>query len=306
MTLAFQKFGLRAYVDREEVDEAAAEALASQLVRTIGRALPLLRKTVLTQIADEQVAHGEVNIDNHFPRLKAQYEHFRELSKASTLAADTAVPIREQHPGPPPSISVRYPDYQLRQHAQYEANAAMNAFFSMLEHLLLIEYLLSGREARDGRLASFIASGWSAKFKLVVDLGVGRAKVHYDGLVAIHDQVRNRSIHGEIHSDGTDFSFLLPGVGPVSTRLVTSGGKRSYRWGAASSSAVLDELAEVATWLAAGPLGAAVAYGQSGLPLFFGGGIREELVGARHDPTSLSETIDIIGRMVDDAANMDW
>ena len=307
MTLAFQKFGMRAYIDIERIDEPGAVDMASRLALTIGRALPLLRKTVLSAIADEQISRGEINVDNHLPRLKRQYEHFRNLSSASLLAASVAEPIREEQPGPPRTISVRLPSIELEQQAGYESNAALSAFFSMLEHLLLIEFLLSGREADGGRLGTFLASGWKAKFKYVMDLEDPQTKVQYDKLAEIHDQARNRSVHGGVHSDGTDFNFLLPGVGPVSAHLVISGRKRTYRWSSkTTASSVQDVLDEVGGWLENRPLGPAITYGESGLPLFFGSGLRNELVEARRDPASLLTIIENLRTWLDNSANMDW
>jgi len=296
MTLAFQKFGLRAYVEKNVIDEAGAEAVANRMVNTIGSAMPLLRKTVLAMIADEQIARGELNVRNHFLLLHRQYAHFRDLSIGSELAAAAARPIREELEG---TLNVRFPGFELRDQARYEAKAGLNAFFSLLEHLLLIEFLLSGQDATGGLLAKFIASGWNTKFKQLLDLSDQETKVY--------GELRNPSVHGEVHSDGTDFDFLLPGVGPVPARLViTNSGGYRYRWTETDSSALSDMVDGVEAWLRSGPLESAVVYGDSDLPLFFGDALREDLVNARHDVAELHDLIKAIQRMTDDAANMDW
>jgi hypothetical protein len=53
-------------------------------------------------------------------------------------------------------------------------------------------------------------------------------------------------------------------------------------------------------------LAAAVRYGESGLPLFFVEEIRSELAARRIDLDALDEYIELLTRMSDDAANMDW
>jgi hypothetical protein len=65
-------------------------------------------------------------------------------------------------------------------------------------------------------------------------------------------------------------------------------------------------LRDVETWLGAGPLEAEVLYGESGLPLFFGDGIRDELVQAPDEGVAFRGLIDALQGMVDDSANMDW
>jgi hypothetical protein len=302
MTLAFQKFGLRAYVDTSVGDEPQATALAQRLVATISDAMPVLRKTVLASIADEQIALGHVNVENHYRTLRGQYEHFRDLSTRTEKSAATAEPIHESGPG---FISVRLPSYELAQKARYEAGAALNAFFSMLEHLLLIAFLLSDLPAERGALAKFIGSGWSAKFKQVVDITDISALQWYERLRVIHAEVRNPSIHGGVQADGTDFSFILPGVGPVSTRLVIAQGRRQYQWDGIKTN-ILTALESVSEWLRTGPLAPAVRYGESGLPLFFGDELRADLHAASSDEEALDELIDRLNWMIDQAANMDW
>jgi hypothetical protein len=98
MTVAFQKFGLRAYVD-PRADEVTAEQAAKRMAETISRSMPLLEKTVLADIADEQVERGQVNIRNHYSKLENQYQRFRDLSEASLVAAGKAEPAVETDPG---------------------------------------------------------------------------------------------------------------------------------------------------------------------------------------------------------------
>lgn len=309
MTAAFQKFGLRVYVEKEDVRDAdkAAEAV-NELTAALASAMPLLRATVLSTIADEQVALGQININNHFPALAREYEHFQQLSKDSARAAESAEPIREIIDGPIPGHSVRFPAIQLKEQAEFEARASINAFFSMLEHLLLIAFMLSGKDASNGHLAAFLGSGWNAKFKTMVDLNDNDSNQTYERLVLLHRDLRNRAIHGEVGADGTDFHFLLPGVGPVASRLVTSEGKaRTYRWSGPKAEKPLEILCNADLWLRSGPLAAAVAYGESGLPLSFATELRSEITAAAAEGMeSLEEMILRISRMADDAANMDW
>lgn len=148
---------------------------------------------------------------------------------------------------------------------------------------------------------------WVGEFKQIVDVNVRESTHYYDRLVAVHDELRNPSARGEIHSDGTDFSFILPGVGPVHARLVMQKGRqRTYRWHGGGVDDILAELADVEQWLRTGPLGSAVQYGESDLSLFFGGDLRTELAASAHDPDALKELIDRLQWLVDSHANMDW
>jgi hypothetical protein len=304
MTLAFEKFGLRAYVATEVAEATAADA-AQRMAERIAHSIPLLKKTVLTEIADEQITLGLVNVENRYGPLHRQYLHFKKLSEASLAAAADAKRITEELPDG--SIVSRNPAYYLREQARFEGNAAVHGLFSLLEHLLLIEFFLAGKDATNDQLATFIGSGWIEKFKQVVSLGDPETKRQYDRLVALHDELRNPSAHGEVEADGTDFKFLLPGVGPIATRLVIEKGKkRSYRWPAGGVGDILAELTEIEQWLAVGRLARAVQYGESDLDLYFGSDIGTAIGASSDDPDELARAIESVTRMVDNAANMDW
>lgn len=304
MTLAFEKFGLRAYVDAS-LDDEAATALAQRMAEQLARAVPLLKKTVLTAIADEQVTLGVVNVENHYRRLHRQFTHFKKLSEQSLVTAAGTERVTEELPdgGWRSSNPARY----IEEEARFEGKAAVHMLFSLLEHLLLIEFFLAGKDPANGQLAQFIGSGWNDKFKQVADLTDSETKRQYDRLVALHEDLRNPTAHGEVESDGTDFRFILPDIGPVATRLVVQKGtRRTYRWTSSTIHDILAELTEVERWLASGFLGRAVQYGESDLELYFGSDLGAAIALSSDDPEGLNQVIEYVSRMVDNAANMDW
>ena len=304
LTMAFQKFGVRAYVDPVVGQESEARALVKALLDTCHKAMPLIRKTALRSIADQQISDGKVNIDNHFSDLRDQYEHFCLLARASDEAAATAKPIEQRGDG---WVGITLPAHQLRREARFEATAAVASFFSMLEHLLLIAYFFSPLDESDGSLADFIGGGWSTKFRRVLAISDPAIKAPYDALVEIADSVRNPSAHGAVRPDGTDFRFLLPGVGPVSARVTISNSKaRRYSWDDKKPFPSLAALDSAYESLRSGPLRAAVTYGDSGLDLYFGSKIRDALRSAASHPEELDNLIEFLQEQVDRAANMDW
>lgn len=303
MTMAYQKFGLRAYVD-QGVDELEASRLVADLIVAMSGCMPLLQGTVLASIADSQVEQGALNIDNRHDDLSRQLCHFRQLALSSQARAMDTDPVSVSDGLR--SVTV-FPHHERLREARFETGAALAAFFSLLEHTLLIGFMLSGRDATGGRLADFIGSGWAAKFKTVVDLSEPDCKVVYDGLVQLYGEVRNPAAHGEVRSDGADFSFLLPGIGPVSTRLmVTAGKRRTYEWSRSSTVELLDEIQSLVGWLDSGPLGRSTFYGRTGLPLFFGSALREDLVECAGEEQSFHEAIERIEWLVSRNMDMDW
>jgi hypothetical protein len=226
--------------------------------------------------------------------LMEQYDHFESrVNDAIAEATDAGVPDA----------------FRLSRKGRFEAVAAVNAFFSLLEHVLLIGFMLSDVDVSQGQLAQFIGSGWREKFKSVVGTSDPSAKQAYDTIVRIQDDLRNRAVHGEVGADGTDFEFLLDGVGPVPAHLVVGiSKKRTYGWATASPEGVLDAVRSVLNWMSGGPLQSAIRYGEWGLPLFFGsiGGLRSTLAHSATDPDRFQMSFEAISRIMDDAANMDW
>jgi|GEM_PF-1681035 hypothetical protein len=304
MTLAFEKFGLRAYVDAS-LEEEIATALAQRMAEQMARAIPLLKKTVLSAIADEQVTVGLVNVENHYRRLQRQFAHFKKLSEQSLVTAAETECVTEELPDGGWRSS--NPAFYIEEEARFEGKAAVHAVFSLLEHLLLIEFFLAGKDPANGQLAQFIGSGWTEKFKQVADLTDSETKRQYDRLVALHEDLRNPAAHGEVESDGTDFRFILPGIGPVATRLVAQKGmRRTYAWTHSTTPDILAELTEVEKWFASGFLARAIQYGESELELYFGSDLGAAIALSSDDPEELDQAIQYVTRMVDDARNMDW
>ena len=312
MTVAFEKFGLRVYVDSDAVaGEQQAENLATDLFRTIGKVIPILKRTIIREIADRQITAGNVRVHNPVPELHSRFRHFVKLSEASRRRAESAEPFvieRTDVEGLAWSSTYHDPSFAIMKESSYEMQAGMETFYSLLEGVLFVEFMLSDRDAADGALLRFIGAGWRQKFTELLDIDSPDIKKRYDSLSEIYRYIRSPSVHGGLCSDGADFDFYLPGIQPVSST-VTAGANSSpfYQWGslpsrADASAVVLDSY----EWVKSGELAAAYTYGDSGLPLFFGSKWRDSLVRCKGDLESLEGEMQKISYFIDQAANMDW
>ena len=78
VTLAFQKFGMRMYINVATSSSEDAQAVADNVVRCLKTIIRIVERTTLSDIADRQLADANVTIANQSGRLRAMYEHFRQ------------------------------------------------------------------------------------------------------------------------------------------------------------------------------------------------------------------------------------
>src|SRR6185295_6297860 len=97
--------------------------------------------------------------------------------------------------------------------------AAIEAFFSWTEHVLILIAILQGRLKTGMDVARVAQGDWSEKIKAAVDLsGNAKMKALYEELLEIRRQVRNFMAHGAFGKHGEAFRFHS-GAGAVPVNL---------------------------------------------------------------------------------------
>jgi hypothetical protein len=223
-TLALQKFGLRLYVDAEAVSEEDAESFASQLVGQLQKGVRRVEKPVLRPLADKQLERGDVTIANQTGWLRGTYEHFVDAARAA-FAADIKVVKPKESEGKGPLEAAGILDALTREMNRstvgaYNTLAAVNSYFSLLEHKLVLVLPFVGFDPSGGALATFIGDRWSEKIKKVFDVGNDAdASRQYNRLHGIAETYRNTYAHGGFDKEGAAVWAHLPGLGAVPARL---------------------------------------------------------------------------------------
>lgn len=232
-SVALQKFGLRVYVASDQAeDEEHAAAIAKDLISRVRRSVGVVEAHILRGIAKERVASGNLTIDNQHRWFREMYEHFRRRAEQGFKDAETM----ENQP-PEKIVSSDGHDgwlhfnrrFELRRQAEFDAVAALSAYFSMIEHLLVIAVAFTSFDPEKQSLERFIGDRWSDKFKCVVQLdGHPTAQRSYNILHRIAEELRNPQAHGGFDHQKSRFHFHLPGVGAVPARLTRGGRGTTY------------------------------------------------------------------------------
>ncbi|HEY8629590.1 MAG TPA: hypothetical protein VIL73_03470, partial [Gaiellaceae bacterium] len=228
-TFALQKFGVRIYVDTA-VAEDKTQAFAKELVDKLGKGVGLVEKQLLRPLADEQFDAGNVTIGNQLGFLRSTYEHFRDQARETFATKPTPPPSRTwrdklpwRRPSPVTSLGLGEAiggELRRRRVGAYNTLAAVNAYFSLLEHALVLVLPFVDFDPSGGRLATFIGDRWGLKLKRVFDLGNDAdASRHYNLLHDIAETYRNTYSHGGFDKEGAAVWVHLPKIGALPARL---------------------------------------------------------------------------------------
>lgn len=96
------------------------------------------------------------------------------------------------------------------------AGAMLDAYFSRLEHFLVLCLPFVGYRCDGGALQAFIRARWSRKFKEVFDCAHDKnAMKVFEKLNDVKEQVRNVLSHGAMQKDHGSLWVHVPGMSPI-------------------------------------------------------------------------------------------
>ncbi len=208
-----------------DVAEADAIAIANLIRKAVTKAEPYFEWRA------EQAASGaNLNVINNSDWLFDRYKYFRDRFKTLSAEAeqrkDERIVKKETLPDGSTLTSGSFPSYTLRIEANWNAQAAIDAFFSWTEHSFIHLAILQGKLATGEEVAQLAEADWKEKFKTALDIGDAETKKHYDNLLDLRAQIRNFMAHGAFGKRGEAFRFHS-GAGAVPV-LLTHRQKHRY------------------------------------------------------------------------------
>lgn len=207
-SVTHEKFGPNAYLPPQTPPPVCAsviEALAS---------LTKIAELVLLPQAAAQIEAANVTIDNRMIRMDSRYRFFRDNAAAAFASPSSPLNPILNESGERVGVSGNL--FRPRVVGGYLAGSMIDAYFSMLEHLLVLVLAFLDFDPENGRLKAIASDTWTNKYKAVFALNSNDdAKRHYDRLMTIREQYRNPSAHGDFGKNGTSFYFHVAGVGAL-------------------------------------------------------------------------------------------
>lgn len=260
----------------------------------------------------EQAASGsQLNVSNKNASLFERYEFFRDrfrsLSKEAEARKDEHHFTKQILEDGTEVTSGFFPSFSLRREAEWNAQAAIEAFFSWTEHAFIHLAILQGHLRTGDDVAKLAESDWKAKFKAALDLTDKATKGHYDALLDIRVQLRNFLAHGAFGKRGEAFHFHS-GAGAVPVLLTDDQRHRYALTGnpAFDESWALGQIEAFLEHLWSGPLEPAKHHLFSSLPSILSYVADGTYKRAMESDESMKEFVEYLTLEFDNAANMDW
>ncbi|ARV18554.1 hypothetical protein AEP_01610 [Curvibacter sp. AEP1-3] len=208
-----------------EQAEEDARAITALITKAVSIAEPYFQWR-----AEQAVSTPGLNVVNKTYELFSRYVYFRDRFHA--LSEQTETRRRERNvekrtlSNGAVITSGSSPSIQLRREAIWNAQAAIEAFFSWTEHVFIHLAILQGKLKSGDEVARLAESDWKAKFKEALSVAEPQTKLHYDKLLDLRAQVRNFVAHGAFGKQGEAFRFHSgAGAAPV---LLTNSQKHKY------------------------------------------------------------------------------
>jgi hypothetical protein len=302
-SVSLEKFGLRLYTPK-----GLAPEIRNEIIHRLATAATL-SEAWLRDIAGLQIREGNVTIENQYHYFDGAYRFFRE--KAS-IAYET----------PPPNARVTQRDengqpmgwllqpWRSQIEGGYLAGAMIDAYFSRLEHVLVLVLPFLDFDPSAGALVEFVGSIWGDKWRQVFDLAKDqKAKLFYDQLKDIKETVRNPLSHGGFAKKGMSFFFHVEKIGALPALLTKHGHSCELLITPVPQGTYQDlcvQLDETDEFLADSFAGAGIQYAKAGLDVAFSADFRQACKEAAKSPKDLQDFIEHEAYVHATHANMDY
>lgn len=260
----------------------------------------------------EQAALGsDLNVLNLSATLYVRYRFFREQFKTLSEEATNNVKKRDISNEVLDDVlgltTGYFPSYTPNIEAEWNAQAAIEAFFSWTEHVFIHLAILQGSIRTGEDVAKLAESNWKVKFKAAMKLENSDTKAHYDKLLDLRAQIRNFMAHGSFGKQGEALQFHSgAGAAPV---LLTNNQHARYSLSGKPSfdeSTAIDEIEAFIDHLWSGPRAPAKEYILSHLPSILSFAVDGSYDSAMSSVDSMKQFIEKLSNAFDNAGNMDW
>jgi aryl carrier-like protein len=190
----------------------ADDELAAEMLTRLGRAISIADRLMEPEVK-ARIRAGKVTVINRYNTLRHMYRFFRDKAAASFAAAPAS---SEEGGAALPSESRR----RASREGFYYTVSMLDAYFSLLEHVLILLLPFAGFDPARDDLVGLIGAQWGDKFKRLFDVNADRtAKRHYDALKEVKERYRNTASHGMFEKGGASLYFHDAEVGSVPVRL---------------------------------------------------------------------------------------
>jgi hypothetical protein len=174
----------------------------------------------LKDLCQSQITSLSVTVANLFPDLDRMYRFFRENATESYRTPDSPMRVTAvDEKGEPKAWAGSF--LQGPRKGFYHTTAMLNAYFSRLEHVLVLVLPFTTFDETEFDLLDYIGSTWDDKYRRLFDVEKDKeAKRLYDRMKVAKERYRNPIAHGGFEKGGASLYFHVPTVGALPASLV--------------------------------------------------------------------------------------
>lgn len=216
-----RKFGF-AIDHREGVEPALLRRVECQLSSSLKHLEPLL-----AEYAKEQIAEGRLTLANRMGEFDNRYRYFRNLADKAfspeqhqSRQADPSEGADGDRKSLGDLTALMNADITRQQEGYFSSAAMVEAYFSRLEHRVLLLRAFIGRPLGTGDFEAFLKLGWDERLREVADF---EADSNWGQLLGrlrdVKATIRNPMAHGGVENDGGAFYFHMPRIGAIPANL---------------------------------------------------------------------------------------
>ncbi|MEG2472474.1 hypothetical protein [Acinetobacter sp.] len=208
--IADQKFGLCLYTENTSVVNP------KEILDKLEKALLLIEKNYLNVFANEQIKKGNITVSNQFYKLNGQYEYFRDRAIAEYSTVPEVNVEGDELQCLLAGFEERHnQEKKAERQGQYNALAMIDAYFSRLEHIMVLALPFANYHREKDDLNKFVADPWGRKLQRILNFSNQRVKKHHQDLLYIKEKFRNTFAHGGFEKNRQSLSFHLGWAGAI-------------------------------------------------------------------------------------------
>lgn len=316
-SIEHRKFGVGVFAPNDDptammsgIPSDQAESDAREIAAAINKAVSIA-EPYFEWRAEQAASTSRLNVINASDGLFDRYvffrDKFRSLAEEAERRKDERKIVKRTLPDGTKATSRSSSAYLIWREARWNAQAAIDAFFSWTEHSFIHLAILQGRLRTGDEVAALATADWKAKFKGALDLTHAETKHHYDRLLDLRAQIRNFMAHGAFGKRGEAFQFHS-GAGAVPVLLTQSQRHRYALTGkpAFDEGAAITDIESFIEHLWSGTRAPAKIYIFSELPSILTYVVDGTYGRVMKSEEDMTEFVDYLTHEADNAANMDW
>jgi hypothetical protein len=303
--LAHRKFGFRLYSHKNySFSSGLAEEMITKINNAIKRADQLIQPFV-----KEQIGYGNILIANNYIKLDMMYRFFRAKAKSAFRRKPPKPKVLARDKNGNPTTTTHDP-FKPHREGFYYSIASIDAFFSRLEHILVLAIPFIDFDSSRDDLQKLMCDNWTDKYKRIFNLEANKfAMQYYNELKKIKDKYRNSISHGFFERDGASLFFHCGPIGAVPVYLSKFDESIHYSFLPITETSFVDICKlfdKVDRFLKLDVTKYAIRYAEAGLDVSFSKGSIKEYRNASKSDESFESFLEYMGHISDMSTNMDW